>query len=64
MAAIASSDMMCELAKGKKLNEALKIKYEDIVKGLGELPMIKIHCSVLGTQALRKAIHEYRRKLK
>ena len=60
MAAIASSDMLCELAKGKTLDEALNIKFSDITKGLGELPHIKIHCSVLGTHALKKAIENYK----
>ena len=46
MAAIAASDAMCELAKGKKLDDALKITDKDIAKKLGELPSIKYHCSV------------------
>ncbi len=64
IAAIASSDMMCELAKGKTIDEALKIKPEDIVNGLGKMPPIKFHCSILGTQALKKAIENYRRTKK
>ena len=55
-AAIASSDMVCELIKGKTISEALKLKPEDIVKKLGEMPPIKIHCSVLATGALKDAI--------
>ncbi|MBU4493046.1 MAG: iron-sulfur cluster assembly scaffold protein [Nanoarchaeota archaeon] len=64
IAAIASSDMMCELAKGKTIDKALKIKPDDIVKGLGHMPPIKYHCSILGTQALKKAIENYRRSEK
>ena len=64
IAAIASSDMMCELAKGKKLDDGLKIKPQDIVKGLGKMPPIKYHCSILGTKALRKAIENYKRSKK
>jgi len=64
IAAIAASDMMCELAKGKTLDNALKIKPNDIVKGLGKMPPIKYHCSILGTQALKKAIENYRRPKK
>ena len=60
-AAIACSDVMCELAKGKKLNKALKITHKDIIKQLGGLPLIKHHCSVLGMQALRKAISNYKK---
>jgi nitrogen fixation NifU-like protein len=55
-AAIASSEMVCEMIKGKTIKEALKLKPEDIVKELGEMPMIKLHCSVLATKALKKAI--------
>ena len=61
-AAIASSDMICEMAKGKTLQEALKIKFEDILKDLGELPLVKVHCSILATQALRGAIEDYKIK--
>ena len=62
IAAIAASDVMCDLAIGKKLNDALKITYKDILKELGDLPLIKYHCSVLGTQSLKKAIENYRKK--
>lgn len=60
VAAIAASDMLCELARDKTLEDASKIKYSDVTRGLGELPQVKIHCSVLGTKALRKAIENYR----
>lgn len=58
-AAIASSDMVCEMVKGKKLEQAKNLKFQDILKNLGDLPPVKIHCSVLATQALRKAIEKY-----
>lgn len=61
IAAIAASDVLCKLAKGKTLNQALKITYKDIVKELGNLPPIKIHCSVLGTGALKNAIENYKK---
>ncbi|MBA3063811.1 iron-sulfur cluster assembly scaffold protein [Candidatus Woesearchaeota archaeon] len=64
IAAIAASDMMCELAKGKTIDNALRIKADDIVKGLGKMPPIKYHCSILGTQALKKAIENYKRSKK
>jgi len=64
IAAIAAADAMCELAKGKKIKDALKIKSEDITKKLGCLPAIKIHCSVLGTEALENAIGNYKKKKK
>ena|SRR3989344_5462036 len=63
IAAISASDAMCELAKGKTLEQASKITYEDILKKMGgDVPKIKIHCSVLGTQALKKAIENYKNK--
>ncbi len=61
-AAIASSSMLTELAKGRTLNEAEKITRMDIVKALGGLPPIKIHCSVLAQDALKEAIKDYKNK--
>ena len=61
-AAIATSDVVCELAKGKTLTQAGKLNKKDIIKKLGGMPPIKVHCSVLGIQALRKAIENYRKK--
>lgn len=63
-AAIAASSMLTDLAKGKTLEQAEKIKSEDIIKGLGELPPIKVHCSVLGAEALHDSIKNYRKKVK
>jgi len=63
-AAIAASSMLTDLAKGKTLEQAEKIKSEDIVKGLGTMPPIKVHCSVLGAEALHDAIRNYRKKVK
>lgn len=62
VAAIASSDMICQEVKGKTLKEAEKINFKDILKELGDLPPVKVHCSVLATQALKKAIKNYREK--
>lgn len=59
-AAIATSSMITKLAKGKKLSEVEKINYKDIVDALGGLPNIKIHCSAMASQALKKAIDEYK----
>lgn len=61
-AAIATSDVACDLVKGKTLNEALALTYQDIIKGLGELPAVKIHCSVLAHHGLRAAVEDYRKK--
>ncbi|MBU0466114.1 MAG: iron-sulfur cluster assembly scaffold protein [Nanoarchaeota archaeon] len=62
VAAIASTDIMCELVKGKTLKEAYKMSNREIVDGLGDVPSVKVHCSILGTRALRKAIEDYRQK--
>lgn len=61
-AAIAISSMTTELAKGKTVEEALKISEDDIVRALGGLPENKKHCSNLGAKALRNAIDDYFKK--
>ena len=60
--AIASTSALSELAKGKTLDEALKITAEDIDNYLGKLPKHKFHCSILGHDALKDAIENYRAK--
>ena len=62
-AAIASSDMICEVAKGKTLEKALKTDFNEIVERLGKLPPVKVHCSVLATKALKSAIEDYNKKI-
>lgn len=57
--AIATSSMTSELAKGKTLEEALAITEDHVVEALGGLPESKIHCSLMGVAALRKAIANY-----
>ncbi len=59
-AAIASSSVATELIKGKTINEALEITNRQIVQELDGLPRVKVHCSVLATDALREAIKNYR----
>ena len=63
-AAIATSSMITELAKGKTLDEALKITRDDVADELDGLPPIKMHCSNLAADALREAIKDYRKKTK
>lgn len=64
VAAIATSSMITELAKGKTLDEAMIIEFKDVENALGSLPPIKLHCADLSVRALRKAIEEYRAALK
>ena len=63
-AAIAVSSMVSEMAKGKTLEEALKITPRAVADELEGLPKQKLHCSNLGAQALNKAIKDYMRKKK
>ena len=61
--AIASTSALSEIAKGKTLDEALKISAKDIDDFLGNLPKHKFHCSILGHDALKNAIENYRSNL-
>lgn len=63
-AAIAVSSMVSELAKGKTLEEALKITNKSVAEHLGGLPPNKMHCSNLGAEALHKAIEDYQNRIK
>ena len=58
--AIASTSALSELAKGKSLDDALKISAKDIDNFLGNLPKHKFHCSILGHDALADAIKNFR----
>ena len=64
-AAIATSSMITQIAKGKSLDEAMKLTRDDVAKDLGGLPPIKMHCSNLAADALHAAIEDYQnRKIK
>ena len=63
-AAIATSSMATDMAKGKKLNEALKITNRMVADELGGLPAIKMHCSNLAADAIKKAIEDYKSRKK
>jgi nitrogen fixation NifU-like protein len=61
-AAIATSSMITDLAKGKTLDEALKINRDNVASELDGLPPAKMHCSNLAADALHVAIEDYRKK--
>jgi nitrogen fixation NifU-like protein len=61
-AAIATSSMITELAKGKTLEEAMKISRGDIADNLDGLPPVKMHCSNLAADGLHAAIQDYLKK--
>lgn len=61
-AAIATSSMVTELAKGKTLDEAIKITRGDVAENLDGLPKVKMHCSNLAADGLRAAIKDYLKK--
>ena len=63
-AAIATSSMTTELAKGKTLEEALNISRQDVADALDGLPPVKMHCSNLAADALHDAIKNYKEKKK
>ena len=58
-AAIATSSVATEMIKGKSVDDALKLKNDQVVEELGGLPDVKIHCSVLAEEAIKKAIGDY-----
>lgn len=62
--AIASTSILSTMAIGRTIDEAYKITPKEIIEELGGLPKRKIHCSVLGDQALRAAIDDYKKNKK
>jgi nitrogen fixation NifU-like protein len=61
-AAIATSSMITELAKGKTIDDALKITRQDVADSLDGLPPVKMHCSNLAADGLHEAIKDYQTK--
>ena len=63
-AAIATTSMLSEMAKGKTLDEAMELTKQDVADELEGLPPVKMHCSNLAADALHEAIQNYREKHK
>lgn len=61
-ASVATGSVITEVAKGKTLKEALNIGPKNVLKALGGLPKIKVHCSLLSSDALHEAIYKYYKK--
>lgn len=62
--AIAISDMICDLIKGKTFAEAVKVGYEDIADDIGPIPPVKVHCAKLAQATVKSAIENYKSKSK
>ncbi len=62
MAAISACESFCRLIKGKTIEKAKKISYEDIRKDLGDLPIFKIHCTMMVVETFKKAMENYEKK--
>lgn len=60
---IAAGSMVTDLAKGKKMNTALKLTPVEVIDSLGGLPEESVHCAVLATNALHEAIKKYQKKI-
>jgi len=63
-AAIATASIATTLIKGKSLADAKKITNDEIAKALGGLPKVKMHCSMLAMEVVKKAIDDYEKKKK
>lgn len=60
--AIASSSIATDMIIGKTCEEALKVTNDDVLKALGGLPSVKVHCSILSEQSIKAAIYDYAQK--
>jgi len=63
VSAIASTDVACDMIRGKTIDEALKITNKDVLDELGGLPTVKVHCSVLAQEAIVAAVADYKKRL-
>ncbi|MCC7570938.1 iron-sulfur cluster assembly scaffold protein [Candidatus Micrarchaeota archaeon] len=62
ISAIASSDIICDMIKGKDIEYALALTPKKVLEEMGEVPPLKFHCAVMGLNALKNAIKNYKVK--
>ena len=62
VSAIVSTDVACDMIRGKTLDAALKVTNQDVLDFLGGLPAQKIHCSVLAQEAIAAAIADFKNR--
>ena len=62
VAAIISTDAVCDILKGKTLEQALQITNKDVLDVIGEVPPQKVHCSVMASEVIGAAVADYRKK--
>ena len=63
VSAIASTDVACDMIKGKTIEQALQLTNQDVINELHGLPDVKVHCSVLAQEAIAEAVKDYYKKL-
>ncbi len=63
VAAIASTEALCRIIEGMTIDDALKVTKKDVIKEMGgDVPAVKVHCSILAKEALEDAVKKYRKK--
>jgi len=62
VSAIASTDVACDIIKGKTVEQALEVTNKDVIDALGGLPVLKVHCSVLAQEAIAAAVADYKKR--
>lgn len=60
-AAVAAASMTTEIVKGKPISEAVKLTREEVIKKLGSMPLIKVHCVDLTIEAIKNTIKSYKK---
>jgi len=64
VAAIVSSDIICDLVRGKSIEKALQVTNKDVLDVIGTIPPQKIHCSVMASEVIEAAVKDYHKRQK